>query len=297
MAKVFRPGGLATHPFYYYHFSRRLRLILVSICKNACTVQKRWLLEAEGVSSVGDVHRAAYERFSLLRMPAHEQEAAMASVPIVAFVRDPYLRLASAYRNKLVGGLSLPSASAIEGVAARRGVRIERDATIPFGSDGSRFASCSRVDYARGVSFREFVEYVAGTPDLELDPHWRSQAWHLGPMIRRAQRPNSPQTLLLPVRRLSEVLGTIGRPHGLEAPAERAAPRNEPDEAPEALSDVPSGDLRGRGRPPRAEDLFDERLIALVRERFAPDIACWERVEGAPAAGEALRARLAHACG
>jgi hypothetical protein len=160
--------GLARDPFYFYHLSERCGFVLVSICKNACSAQKRWLFEAEGKEPSGDIHQAAFAQFSLLNKAPAVQQSAMEKLPIIAFLRDPFLRLASAYCNKLVSTLNHPSATAIEGVAVRRGVRLVRDTTVPFGAGSDQFSACSQIDYARGISFREFVEYIAATPDIEL---------------------------------------------------------------------------------------------------------------------------------
>jgi hypothetical protein len=168
MTRIIRPGGLARDPFYFYHLSERCGFVLVSICKNACSAQKRWLFEAEGKEPSGDIHQAAFAQFSLLNKAPAVQQSAMEKLPIIAFLRDPFLRLASAYCNKLVSTLNHPSATAIEGVAVRRGVRLVRDTTVPFGAGSDQFSACSQIDYARGISFREFVEYIAATPDIEL---------------------------------------------------------------------------------------------------------------------------------
>ena len=190
--------------------------------------------------------------------------------------------------------MGFPSATAIEGSAARRGVSIVRDSTVPFPAMGkdALFAACSGVDYERGLSFREFVEYVVATPELELDPHWRSQAWFLGPVIERARRADAPQTVLLPMQRVGEMLGQIGRSRDL-APPETRCPRTDTlAPAEEDLCDIPSGRLRLRTRLPRVSELYDGRIVELVLERFAADFTLWNRIgKDSPTADTILAAR------
>jgi hypothetical protein len=70
-----------------------------------------------------------------------------------AFVRNPYDRLASAYRDKIA------------------------DLTSPYvGVRASILALAGRrPDPSRAPSFAEFAAYVEAQPDLQRDNHWRSQ--------------------------------------------------------------------------------------------------------------------------
>ncbi len=290
MTTVFRPGGLARDPLYCYHLSLRLGIILLSIQKNACTAQKEWLLRAEGVPLRGDSHTLAFERLSLLTRPPDVRARALAELPLIVFLRDPILRLASAFRDKLLSPLSFPSATAIEGAAARRGTPIVRDCTVPFPSmgAGARFAGCAGVDYERGLSFREFVEYVAATPDLGLDPHFRPQAWFVRPAIERDRRSARPPTVFAPMERLSEILGGVGRPLGLAAPPAQRPGSDDLANAKAQLSEVPSGELRTRPGRPTTRELYSDELLEIVARRFPADMDLWRRL-GQPAAADALR--------
>ena len=292
MTTVHHPGGLAQDPLYCYHLSTRLGVIILSIQKNACSTQKRWLLQAEDIDHSGDPHRVAYEHLSLLTRPPEIRDRALATLPIIGFLRDPILRLASAYRSKLVGKLNLAGATAIEGAAAARGKVLVRDTTVPFTSMGkdARFAACAGVDYERGLSFREFVEYLAATDDAHLDPHWRSQLWFLGPLLERDSGHNPPPTMLLPLHRVAEVLGQLGQAWGLRPP-EPQRPASDSLAPPDAdLADMPGGELKERDRLPRVAELYDNRILDLVTERFAVDMQIWSRVSQGPSAAEAIRA-------
>jgi len=290
MTTVFRPGGLARDPLYFYHLGTHPGIILVSIQKNGCTAQKEWLLRAEGVPLRGDSHTLAFERLSLLTRPADVRARALAELPLIVFLRDPVLRIASAFRDKLLSPLNFPSATAIEGAAARRGTPIVRDRTVPFPSmgAGARFAGCARVDYERGLSFREFVEYVAVTPDIELDPHFRSQAWFVRPAIERARRSARPPTVFAPMDRLSEILGGVGRPLGLAPPPAQRPASDDLAKAEAELSEVPSGELRTRPGGPTTRELYTDELLELVARRFSADMDLW-RCLGQPEAADALR--------
>lgn len=297
MTTVFRPGGLARDPLYFYHLGTHPGIILVSIQKNGCTAQKEWLLRAEGVPLRGDSHTLAFERLSLLTRPADVRARALAELPLIVFLRDPVLRIASAFRDKLLSPLNFPSATAIEGAATRRGTPIVRDRTVPFPSmgAGARFAGCARVDYERGLSFREFVEYVAATPDLGLDPHFRPQAWFVRPAIERARAANAPRTIVAPMDRLGEILAEVGRPLGLAPPAAQRPRSDELTPSAEDLSAVPSGELRASGRKPRTSELYTGELIGLVLRRFPADADLWGRLGQPPAADALLRASNAAA--
>lgn len=283
MATLHKPGGLAINPLYFYHLSDRLGLVLVSIPKNACTVQKRWLLQIDGHGDASrDTHSRAYGLLSLLSKPATLTAQAMASVPMIAFLRDPLIRIASAYRDKLVTTRpEWTTFCAIEGYAKCRGVPIVRDAGIPFANMGAGacFSGCSKVDYSRGISFREFVEHLTSAADVELDPHYRPQSWFMGPLLERLKNDGPARTVVVAMEHVGPVLDELGRTRGISTGEARRPTSDVISPAREHLGNVPSGELARAGRRPATSELYAPDLVERVIERFRGDVSLWRSLD------------------
>ena len=120
------------------------------------------------------------------------QQSWLRDATVVTFVRNPYVRLVSAYLDKIGN----------------------RDMAV-WGA----FAERHGLKLTQSVSFDLFVEVIAGEPPEFLDPHWRPQ--HVNIMYPFV-RPNFLGRLEtidqdLPIL-LSECFGKLSNPPGRQAP-------------------------------------------------------------------------------
>lgn len=268
-----------TFPFSVYMRDVTTGIVCCAIPKSGCSTIKRWIVQRldEGLAKNehADIHKFCRDTCSLaLHDPAEAERIHGASFSMV-FVRDPLSRLASAYVDKFIGPraheLVEGSMAAIEAVAQRKGVEIEHDTFIqrPEGGGATTLAACSRVDYERGISFGEFVEYVEQTPDEHLDFHWRPQCTFLG---------DRAFDLTARIDALTDILADISSRLGL-APAFK--PRVNPtlyteDILESSISEMPAIDLRKRWIRPRGDELFTPELRERVLKRYATDQLLYE---------------------
>jgi hypothetical protein len=242
------PMGIAARLLDSCLYSPAIPRVFLSIEKVGCSSLKRWLIGMTEPATLSRpslrIHPYARERFSLSRLPAQEAADILASTPILAFVRDPIDRLRSGFIEKFV--------------------YVSSDELIPPARDLLAFAG---QPPSRGLSFREFVRFVGTQRPERLDPHWRPQhAFFEGLPLRNLS--------IMPLERMNEVLYSIACEH--DRPDCLTPALNITDKTPARrgiLADMLSSDLyREQLRPPR-EELVDDDIVSLVREKFAPDFA------------------------
>lgn len=261
------------------------RFVLCAIPKNGCTTLKRWFLSAVEPSTPSDreVHRRCRDRYSLALRPPREQARLLAEAPCIVFLRDPIRRLASAFADKFVRlaptGCFEGAREVMEELARRRGtgVRFDTTAAVELAGKAVQLPSSSAVDYARGVTFREFVTLICSLPDAALDPHWRPQAAFLQPLART-------QASHAPLEALSTTLNGLAKRLGLRADHVHDHPPVADTASMESpwtgdLADIASGTLAaGCADLPGAAALFDAPLLEAVQGRYSPDVALWQSV-------------------
>ena len=291
-------GGNELHPLAHYFVDPGERFVVCAIPKSACTEIKRWFLSAADPAGeqVPRIHAYCLQRHSLLRYRHEDRERILSSAFTFTFVRDPLKRLASAFADKFVRlaatGYFNGARRLIEDVARAKGVEVCLDSEAVFDAGNGvwlRMPSASNVDYARGISFREFVDAVCGSPDRTLDYHWRPQFTFLA---------DRRMDFVGRVEDLGPGLGAVARRFALRAPEARAAPAvaDGRQGTPGACADVPCGELAGRGALPGADDLYDDELRGRVLDRFAMDAGLYSRALPLPIEppGGSLSARPSH---
>ncbi len=181
----------------------RYRAVYVEVPKVACTSLKVALAELLGIDldgSGGDPHRATFPSAASSR-DAHGPH--FQGLFAFAFVRNPWDRLVSCYRDKIAGEVD-----GFTRFTLRPGV-----ADCLAGFDA----------FVAGMSFEDFVSAVASIPDAEADGHFRSQHTFVTSGAREIAIDFVGRYETLPLD-LERVRKRIGLPD-IDLPRLQAAPR------------------------------------------------------------------------
>ncbi len=273
------PGYLGSRGFPRRHWliGPDARFIACCIPKCACTTLKQWICaclgDERGSRMGGAIHRYCRKRYSLDLRPHDERQRIFASALRFAVVRDPALRLVSAFASKFVarGPLDFASKPVVEFIQLGEYPVCDTHAPVRSAHTQRTLPISSRVDYERGVTFREFVQFLRQTPNELLNAHWRPQTDFLD-----GYEPH----LLLPAEDLHGSLMRVVRE--LDLPISPPPARPQHARAPgvgRCLADMPSGELRRRGISPTARDLIDADLREQIHERYAGDVVLHAQAE------------------
>lgn len=219
----------------------RLRLAYTYIPKNACTSFKRTLGRAQGwlgeeVTSPHDM-TGRWWLSGLARYAAADER--------IVVIRDPLDRILSGYLNRFL----MPSDAAADH-ALRTGL------AELVGPDSTR----------DDISFGQFVEYLSRTPSRSLNEHWRPQVDFLvGSYTRRIRFEHlSEDTSFLTARGLpldaaqghgtSKLRRDMGPGWGIRKARRLRRLR------------------RREGVLPTRDNMYDDRLRAMITERYAEDV-------------------------
>ncbi len=135
--------------------ARRVGLCYSPIPKVATNSIKAWMLDAQGFPYQRPA-KTSQERLQPRRYMDIDSEELIAACFKFVFVRNPYARLVSAYLNKLV------------------------DKFPPGIKCHAAMCDFAGVTPEQGVTFREFVKWIAIQKPEEMDHHWRPQVDFLG---------------------------------------------------------------------------------------------------------------------
>lgn len=187
-------------PLTQLFVAQNIRVVYCPIAKNACSSLKRMMVEISDIpdklriARSGDIHSQT-DRYNtgiqLKDLDEDEARSALFSSSYFRFVvlRDPGSRLLSAYWEKFVVNRLQPGNLAH---------------TMPVLTHVYQ-SRRQQADPERGISFREFINYVSEAAPRELDPHWCPQHTYLGGINYNAYYDLSNLTPLL--RKLSELTG------------------------------------------------------------------------------------------
>lgn len=252
----------------------RVGIICLAIPKSGCTAAKRWYAAAAAPNidvQLLPIHKYAIDELSLCVKPAVVTKALLERAPMLAFVRDPLERLRSAFVDKLVrprhAEMFGPSRELLEQWTASRGQPAQLDTThtATIAGEVHHFAASSAVDYVRGLTFREFVEFVTTVPEHVLDPHWRPQAAFM--RLRNTD-------IVLPMSAIGVSLDSLGSRSGVAfSAADRTNVTRKESVGRGSLADVPSGELNKNDFRPPTGELADDSIRLLVASRLAEDEA------------------------
>lgn len=153
--------------------SKPARVLYCPIGKNACTFLKTEVARTAQPEHMAflarDIHFITDNVRTGLQLSDHSRQevAALIAAPDYfkfAVLRDPLDRLLSAYIEKLVIGRTAPA-----------NIFHTRSIVAPV----QQAQGIDTPDFARGITFRDFVEGIAAANPATLDPHWRPQADYL----------------------------------------------------------------------------------------------------------------------
>ncbi len=259
-------------PLDHTLFHPEVGIVATAIPKSGCSALRKWYIamaEPDTPPNSVDAHKYCLERFALCQRDRDETAGILHQHPGIAFVRDPLARLRSGFIEKIVRprptDMFVASRELLEDWTRTQGPEVRYDIThrASIGGEIFEFPASTSVNYDRGITFREFVQYVCETSDNALDPHWRSQ----GAFLR-----DHPVDLIAPLDMLGPILDALstamGRP--LYKVEKTNVTRKEPA-ARGSLADTPSGELHRLDLRPPVDELADTAILNYVRSSLAPD--------------------------
>lgn len=247
-----------------YLANHREGTIYCWIPKNACTFLKTAMILN---SSSADVFRASNQDAHVFtRQPnsgfqlndvKHIEDSRYFRF---AVLRDPFERLASAYANLFVQPMR-------HAPAATDGVR---EVILHVYREKQ-----AAPDFARSISFAEFIQHMADTDDIDLNYHWRPQESFF-------RRDLSDFDFIGSFENMGDIIRTLGERRGWIFDDLRAV--NATDYG-GSLANMPfhrmlPRDLAELPHFPTARGLFTPELKALVAKRFSRDIELYDRCFG-----------------
>jgi len=242
-------------PEYTYLFFPEWKLLYCPIPKVACTSFKSFFggLSSRKIAPGKGVHGRAHRAYSLSRLRRRQAFRILRDPKYVrfAFVRNPWDRLVSAYYSKFVNPdvLSEFSLRVIDDVYSREH---------------------AIADYEMSISFRNFLSYIARTPDEHLDEHWKPQHLFLG--ARAPDFLGKFENLESDFRRLASMVNLPVQ----ELPVFNVSLAPEGSPPPEDVRyspDIAAAALRQLDPPTDFRQLYTADLVELVARRYAEDVA------------------------
>lgn len=253
------PGQRRWFALRHLYIYPKLGIAYTYIPKNACTSFKKtfglaqgWLPEGRGGAHEMKVSWWLDGLRTYRRVTEH-----------IVVLRDPWDRLLSGYQNRFLMRHDPTTAHAM-----RTGLA---DLLTP---------SADHTD----VTFAQFLQYLAATPDHRLNEHWRPQSNFLIGRYSRVLRFDhlEEDALFLRDRDLD-----LKRVHGHRTSAFR-------EDIGPGWGHRPAKQIRQLKKEkhilPSRRSMYDPELKDLVAHRFAADVALWERHRGGqPAVGSGAK--------
>jgi Sulfotransferase family len=158
-------------PYPQLFVATNVKILYCPIAKSGCTALKRVMI---GISDIKDRDRilrrkdlsvitdSSYTGIQLKDLSLDDKLEAIEGNNYYRFsvLRHPEARILSAYWEKFV---------------VNRRVRINLVHTGPVVEAVYRGKGYGRANVKRGITFNEFVSYIASSDPIDLDPHWKPQ--------------------------------------------------------------------------------------------------------------------------
>lgn len=246
------------------------RLAYCPIPKCACSTVKRWFAlgiegQAPNLHRGGAIHNHCREHYSVSSKRPWSGAARLRGYTSFVILRDPVARAVSGFVSKFAKKPWLTRAAKqsieLNHWALHGPADFDTTTQVSTCSRPHDVPACSVIDYARGMTFREFVAFLARTPDAMLNEHFRSQAWFVG---------SSSFDVVGCQERLNQALDRVRRMVNLDIRLPDPRVRDELH-GPFADADTPSADIvRGRYAV-SADTLVTDDLRAVLMHRFDRD--------------------------
>ena len=252
-------------PLAQVFVSKPARVLYCPIGKNACTFLKSEVTRTAGLPHTAymlrDIHFITDHvrtGMQLSDYPQEEVDAMIADDSYLKFavLRDPTDRLLSAYIEKFVIGRLSPA-----------NMHHTKSVVVPVQST----LGLSKADFDRGITFRQFVSFIAAADPRHLDPHWRPQALYLqGLQYDRLFR----------LDQLNEVIDMLSERSGvtLNRKARNVTGSGTGTPLPGAADMLP-GDIAAAPRIAKASFLDDD-ILRGMETAFAVDYDLFDQTEG-----------------
>lgn len=241
------------------------------IPKCACSTVKRWFAlgiegKAPNLKRGGAIHQHCRDTYSIGRQHPWSAAARLRGYTTFVILRDPIARAVSGFASKFTRRPWLTRAAKqcieLNHWALHGPAKFDTTLEVHTASVAHEVPACSVIDYERGLTFREFVAFLARTPDAMLNEHFRSQSAFMG---------GHPFDIVGCQERLNQALDTVRRAVGLDIRLPDP-PARDHAAGPRADADTPSAEIVRRRLALSVDALVDDDLRAQLQHRFQRDV-------------------------
>ncbi len=242
------------YPLFVNH---RDKFIFRPIPKVATTSLYLWYLGTLGLNSIPvryPLHGFLYvnkEFFWVLDQSLLENEDYFKFV----FIRNPFARLVSAYLGKIVLKESNFQNITMNSNGLREIEHIQKQKGRP-------------INHEKGVTFREFVEYLTEVDPLEMDPHWRPQSLYWQDKIFGELHFD----FVGRIENMIDDFALISKRLKIDIPLSKSNCIHYDKVQVKCVADCSASELRQMGQFPVYQDFYTTELVQQVKQIYQKDI-------------------------
>ena len=247
-----------------YIANHKYKFVYCPIPKVACSSFKRFAVELSDLENKREVlnlppklfHAYVDHSLSFFANYLNRRQEAMALLDNsnyfkFAIVRNPWDRLTSAYLNKFVKPIDIEQSSSPGKQVVEEHYQSHNQA----------------VDYSRGITFKEFIEYLLTHKNEEIDGHWQPQSMFIN---------QNQFDYLGRIETLGTDFANIAQRIGVEADlgwanrSKRAEVSN--NVSTEDCASYTPARLRQLSQYPAYTEFYTPELLDLVEQRYTEDV-------------------------
>ena len=247
-----------------YIANHKYKFVYCPIPKVACSSFKRFAVELSDLENKPEVltlppklfHAYVDHSLSFFANYLHRRQEAMALLDNsdyfkFAIVRNPWDRLTSAYLNKFVKPIDIEQSSSPGKQVVEQHYQSQN---LP-------------VDYSRGITFKEFIQYLLTHKNEEIDGHWQPQSMFINQ--NKFDYLGRIETLDADFKAIAERIGVTTN-LGWANRSKRAEVTN--NSSTEQYADYTPTQLRQLDRYPSYTEFYTSELLDLVKQRYTEDV-------------------------